>query len=175
MADEIVFTTVHGSRLYGFAHEGSDFDTYTVTLSRSLKVHQTVDDEGNDRVRVGLWHFLDLATSGSHQSVEALFSPMKEWGPAADQYRPMLEHMRIGGGEVFEKYERTIRRFCHGDFKRRRHAVRLMLNLDDLRWMGRVSWVRLSDLQVGYCTRLATDFEGDALARRLHVLKENDG
>jgi hypothetical protein len=175
MADDVVFSTVHGSRLYGFAHERSDFDTFTVDLSRSIKTRQTIDDDGNDRVRVGVWHFLDLATSGSHQSVEALFSPVKEWGPAADQYRPMLEHMHIGGADVTSKYERTIRRFAHGDFKRRRHAVRLALNLEDLRFSGRVTSVRLSPWRAAYCADLATKFKGDALARRLNVMKEHDG
>lgn len=174
MPDEIVFSTLHGSRLYGFAHEGSDFDTFTVTTSRSTRVRQAVDAAGNDRVHVGIWRFLDLATSGSHQSVEALFSPLKEWGPASVQYRPMLENMLIVGGSVFEKYERTIRKFCYGDLKRRRHAVRLALNLDDLRITGRIGSVQLPDSQVAYCTRLATDLEGDALANYLHVLRKND-
>lgn len=170
---EVIFKTVHGSRLYGFEHAGSDYDTFTVTDSHARRVKQTIDDEGNDRVEVGIYHFLDLAMSGSHQSVEALFSPVKEWADtdAARRWRPLVENARVGGGAVFEKYERTIRRFCYGDFKRRRHAVRLRLNLNELRWAHRIDFVRLSDLYVGHCGRIAEVFEGDALAMELGVYK----
>jgi hypothetical protein len=165
---EVIFTTVHGSRLYGFAHADSDFDTYTVTTSTRTRVRQTVDEAGNDRVMVGLDRFLDLAYSGSHQSVEALFSPVKEWADtaASAHYRPMLDSIRIGGADVYAKYERTIRAFSYGDFKRRRHAVRLASNLRGLRYHGRFN-PRLGRILTNYCTTTAHRFEGDDLAQEL--------
>jgi hypothetical protein len=171
---EIIFTTVHGSRLYGFAHDGSDYDTFTVTDSRRMRTRQVVDDAGNDRVTVGLWHFLDLASSGSHQSVEALYSPVKEWADndVARRYGPLLRSVRVGGGEVASKYERTIRKFAYGDRKRRRHAARLKLNLDDLR-DGHTPRIQLHPTVAAWCGRVADEYEGDALARYLHVFKES--
>ena len=170
---EVIFTTVHGSHLYGFAHARSDFDTFTVTDSPRSKVRQTVDAHGNDRVVVGIHRFLDLAMSGSHQSVEAMFSPHKTWGfmGAGGKWRALIENARVGGGDVADKYERTIRSFCYGDFKLRRHAVRLRLNLDELRWKQRLDWVQLSDVMVAHCTRLAEEFTGDELAHELGVYR----
>lgn len=130
---KLIFETVHGSHLYGWAHEGSDMDIFRVTDSTSPKALQK-HEGGYDIVTVGFSAFLTRALSGSHQSVEALFSREKVW--YNESYRPMLENIRVCGGEVFEKYERTIKKFCYGDFKKRRHACRLSLNLHELRKYG---------------------------------------
>lgn len=164
-----LFTTVHGSRLYGFHHDASDFDLFTVTDDSARRVRQHVTGR-IDVANVGLNHFLSLAHSGSHQSVEALFSPVKEWTAEGEKYRPMIEATRITGGAVFEKYERTIRKFCYGDFKRRRHAVRLSINLCELRDYGRI-WPRLIAADVRAATRFA-EKEGDDLASYLGVGRE---
>ena len=165
----IIFTTVHGSRLYGFAHGGSDYDAFTVTDERDRKLRQVVT--GNeDRTTVGIDYFLELAFSGSHQACEALFSPVKEWGTTYG-YRPMLERIRIGGGEAFAKYERTIRKFCYGDLKRRRHAIRLAHNLADLREYGRFN-PRTTEAVARDWAWLAERYEGDDLAQRLNVRRE---
>lgn len=158
---DVIFTTIHGSRLYGFAHEGSDFDYFTVT-SGNEKPHQSV--VGNiDHVRMGLPAFLERAYSGSHQSVEALFSRKKWWGPAAEMYAPMLSQIRICGPEVTAKYARTITAFCYGDFKRRRHAVRLRLNLNEILRDGQISRVSLDGSRAKLASHLARRFEGDEL------------
>lgn len=160
---EIIFTTIHGSRLYGFAHEGSDYDTFTVTDSRSRKLRQSVRGD-SDQVTVGIDRFIELAWGGSHQSCEALFSPFKQWADtdAAHRWRPMLESMRVCGGDAFAKYERTITKFCYGDFKRRRHAIRLTVNLMGLRLSGRFSPVATPQ-QVETWTKRAERYEGDAM------------
>ncbi|MHA3723836.1 DNA polymerase beta superfamily protein [Leucobacter sp. HY1910] len=132
-----LFRTVHGSHLYGLAHADSDRDLFVVTDSPARKVRHTIDGP-LDVAEVGLSLFLDLAHTGSHQSVEALFSPVKAWTAAGARYRPMIERTRITGGAVASKYERTIRKFAHLDFKRRRHAVRLALNLAQLRAEGTI-------------------------------------
>lgn len=170
MAAEVIFTTVHGSRLYGFDHAGSDHDTFVVTTSRSTKPEHTIDG-ADDRVVMGINRFLLLAMSGSHQSVEALYSPVKEWTHAGRVYRPLISAVSVYGGDVFEKYERTIRKFCYGDFKRRRHAVRLSLNLRELREFGRLESSELTQPQVMYCNGSAK-LEGDELAHLLNVYKE---
>lgn len=140
----VIFSTIHGSQLYGLAHEGSDCDTFTVTDSTSTHVRQTVSGE-SDSVRMGFNTFLIRALGGSHQSVEALFSPYKEWNDDFLYLKPFIDNMVVCGAEVYARYERTIRRFCFGDLKRRRHAVRLSWNLEDLRARGRFNPVMDED------------------------------
>ena len=165
MEDNVVFTTIHGSRLYGFSHAGSDYDRFTV-FSDDRRARHSVSGE-LDHVRMGISRFLELAEGGSHQSVEALFSPVKEWGSSAWMFRSMLEGMVITGSEVFAKYERTIKAFAHGDFKRRRHAVRLWLNLKELREHGLIASVRLDYHSINWATFVANTYEGDNLLRVL--------
>lgn len=161
---DLIFSTVHGSHLYGLAHEGSDRDTFIVTTSSANKARQRVSANGIDQVSVGLDLFLARVFDGSHQSVEALFSPYKVWGASESAvfYRSYLESLRITGRTVFEKYERTIKTFCFGDFKRRRHAGRLALNLANLRVEGRFNPV-LTPFQRDYVDRCAELYEGQEL------------
>ena len=158
---EIIFTTPHGSRLYGLAHAGSDHDRFTVFADKR-RVRQRTDGN-DDQVTMGLDSFLQLAYSGSHQSVEALFSKQKEWGPAGEMYAPMLNNIRIGGPDVLRKYSRTIKSFCYGDFKRRRHAVRLTFNSNELSRTGTIERVTLTESRARMATKLAEQFEGDSL------------
>lgn len=165
----IIFSTVHGSRLYGFAHAGSDNDTFTVTDERTRPLTQKVRGDQDD-VTVGINRFLQLAYSGSHQSCEALFSREKKW--ASDQMRerwaPMLSAAYVTDPDAYAKYERTIRAFCYGDFKRRRHACRLAANLEELRRFGEFN-PRASFTQVDHWNHLASDYSGDTLAEILNV------
>lgn len=158
---ELIFSTVHGSHLYGLAHEKSDRDVYYVYDGKgtSNKLRQTMKGD-DDSVRGTLDAFLNRAIAGSHQSVEALFSNKKIW--YNDMYRPYLDNLVITGGAVFAKYERTIKKFCYGDFKRRRHACRLRLNLQDLREYGRFN-PELTETQKIMCNGFAKVYEGDEL------------
>lgn len=158
----LIFSTVHGSHLYGLAHEESDLDVYEVYEGKSLKLRQSVSGKG-DSVRGTLDAFLERAYTGSHQSVEALFSQKKDWAPGMfERYGAMLNRLYIEGGEVFAKYERTIKKFSYGDFKRRRHACRLRLNLQDLREYGRFN-PELTETQKVMCNAYAKVYEGDEL------------
>lgn len=159
-----VFTTVHGSHLYGLDHPGSDRDWFTVTTSSAHRARQHVHPDGTDTASLGFEAFLRRALSGSHQSVEALFSPYQQWESHLE-LRPFVDELRIGGGEVSAKYERTIRSFSAGDYKKRRHAARLALNLDQLRRYGRFDPV-LSDTETDFVTQVAV-LEGDALLEAL--------
>ena len=125
---ELIFSTVHGSHLYGLAHEGSDRDVYYVYEGKGRNLRHAMNGD-DDSVRGTLDAFLERAYTGSHQAVEALFSQKKDWAPGMfERYGAMLDRLYIEGGEVFAKYERTIKKFSYGDFKRRRHACRLRLN-----------------------------------------------
>lgn len=159
-----VFRTEHGSHLYGLAHEGSDRDTFIVMFEDWGKARQSMSGK-DDVVRVGWQTFLDRAMSGSHQSCEALFSQRKVWTPAGRGLLPLIEGVVVTGGDVMEKYERTIKKFAHGDFKKRRHAARLALNLRSLRTYGRFN-PELTEEEKRY-TRLMAEYSGGTLVRFL--------
>jgi len=162
---ETIFETIHGSHLYGLAHEGSDMDVFRVTTSLATKArHHQGEDQDTATVPWGV--FLQRIHEGSHQSVEALFSPHKDWNPKCESFAAMLDGYRITGSNVFAKYERTIKKFCYGDFKRRRHAARLQMNLIELRRHGRFNPV-MTDEQKSWATLVAERIEGDELAALL--------
>lgn len=163
---DIIFSTIHGSLLYGLAHGGSDVDMFYVTNSVHPNARHSFTANGIDQTRIGLNVFLHRIQEGSHQSVEALFSPIKQWSPEYEYLRPMLDSYRIGGAEVFAKYERTVTKFCYGDFKRRRHAVRLNQNLQSLRKFGRFDPV-MDKYDILVANNLATELEGDDLREAL--------
>lgn len=159
----LIFSTVHGSHLYGMAHAGSDQDFYEVYEGGGIDLKQTLI-EGIDTVRGPLEAFTRRALTGSHQSCEALFSPVKEFEPGMrEKYGAYLDGFRVMGGEVFAKYERTIRKFSYGDFKRRRHAARLALNLRDLRLCGRFN-PQLDEDQIKHVNNVANAYSKDDLA-----------
>ena len=167
----IIFETIAGSRLYGLDHAGSDKDLFSVYDFKRPKASHKVTNE-LDHVRIGVFRFLDLAYSGAHQSVEALFSPYKEW--TDERWRSMLENVRITDGAAFNKYERTIRSFCYGDFKRRRHAVRLNWGLQELRESGTLNPV-LTELQVTGATVAADHHQNEELEEILLGYVKNKG
>lgn len=162
MSKNPIFSTIHGSHLYGMAHADSDLDTYVVYADKR-KAEQTVEN-GIDTVRVGLVDFLDKAFSGSHQSLEALFSRKKIY--FNENYRPMIEACTVPVNlDLAEKYRRTIHKFSFGTLKQRRHAMRLAINLGDLRAFGRFN-PTLHQIKVDFIAREAEQFEGDALYER---------
>lgn len=159
---QLIFETIHGSHLYGLAHGGSDSDIYRVYEGDGRDLRQTVVGDV-DTVRGDLEAFLLRARSGSHQSLEALFSPVKQYGEGmAEKWGPFLDNLYVSGGDVFAKYERTIKKFCYSDFKRRRHAVRLSLNLRTMRRDGRFN-PRLTEDEIRHVNNIANAFTGDDL------------
>lgn len=164
---EVLFRTIHGSQLYNLAHGGSDTDIFEVTTSTRPKARHSYNDvTGIDTCSMGLDVFMVRIFEGSHQSVEALFSPLKIWTELGLRYRPMLDGYRIYGEDVFAKYERTIKRFCFGDFKRRRHAVRLAWNLEDMRAIGTFN-PQMTPADVWMANHLAESLDGNELWTRL--------
>lgn len=163
---KMIFQTVHGSHLYGFAHEGSDLDLYRVYEGDGDHLSQKVS--GNVDLVVGdLGAFLKRAQSGSHQSVEALFSQKKEWGEGMEEkWAQYFSGLRITGPEVLDKYRRTIKKLCFGDHKRRRHAVRLYYGLSDLQLSGTTN-PTLGAVNIYRCNEYAERYEGEALAKIL--------
>lgn len=138
-----ILETIHGSHLYGLNHADSDRDTFRVvaTSDRARTKHKVTEE--SDSVVMPFDRFMENVFNGSHQSCEALFSPVKTVDP---RYAPLFEGMRVTGEDAFARYRRTIRAFSYGTDKQRRHAVRLGFNLRDLRRCGRFN-PRLTDDQ----------------------------
>ena len=162
MTGDLIFRTQHGSHLYGFEHAGSDYDLYEVYEGKSHTLRQSTDGT-LDVVTGTLEAFLLRAASGSHQSVEAIFSESKEWAPGMEEkWGPLIENFRVTDPEAFAKYERTIKKFAFGDYKRRRHACRLAINLGELRETGRIT-PRLHPVDRVLCSGYAKIYEGHEL------------
>lgn len=143
---EVLFKTVHGSRLYGLSHADSDEDFYTVVTKQSTATRfgrqtraryakQKIDgNEDSMVVDFGTW--VEMCKSGVPQALEAMFSNM----PVGDD---RIADFRSGfrvGTEVYERYFRTIKSFALSEdktIKKRRHALRLALNLRDIGRYGR--------------------------------------
>lgn len=161
--------TIHGSHLYGLAHENSDRDSLMVFLpaeddqradSHLVKsyAYQSVDAEGNDVMELHLWRFQQMVAQGAPQALEALFSPLAE---TDEQYAPLFRQMRPSIDAARSTYRRASRNFAEGtssshggkedsraqkqQFKLRRHSLRLMLNLNDLVRFQRFSPVLSED------------------------------
>ena len=163
---KMIFQTVHGSRLYGFDHKDSDYDLFKVYEGKDRKLYQSV--VGKNDVVIGTLEGVVLrAFSGSHQSAAAIFSPKKEWAPGMEEkWGPYLKNIRLGV-EAQIKYERTIKKFVYGDFKKRRHAARLAHNLRGLKMNGGQFSPRLPQIDASLCAAYAQTFEGDALLDQL--------
>lgn len=143
---ETLFKTVHGSRLYGLAHANSDEDFYTIVTKRQADTRvgrqtkaryakQTIiGDEDSMTVDVGTW--LEMCRSGVPQALEAMFSDM----PVGDDRLADLRAAYRTGPETWERYYRTIKSFALQEdetTKKRRHALRLALNLNQMARTGR--------------------------------------
>lgn len=82
-------------------------------------------------VDFGTW--LGMCERGVPQALEAMFSTQ----PIVDELTQFRANYRVGT-QVFERYFRTIKSFAlHEDYKRKRHALRLALNLNQ---MGRYGY-----------------------------------
>lgn len=133
----IAFRTLHGSRLYGLAHANSDTDMYTVLMSsgtggRSRNTHQVNGDD--DQAKVSMGSFLAQCEKGVPQALEAMFSRIAE----PSMFDAFRAGYRADTAKMATTYRRTIRNMAaHEDFKRRRHAVRLILNLNEALTTGK--------------------------------------
>lgn len=126
----MLFKTLHGSHLYGLAHEQSDHDYYVVLpTQRGRKARyatQTIVD-GVDTTTVDFGTWVNMCQSGVPQALEAMFSSMA----THDEISEFRNSFRVGDG-IRDKYYRTIDNFlAESDFKKNRHAIRLALNLRD--------------------------------------------
>lgn len=162
MERQVLFSTPHGSHLYGLAHAGSDRDTYTVVSrlphvahngTRSRYAKQRISG-AEDTFVIDLSTFMRLCDKGVPQALEAMWSRT----PTADLLGSLRGSYRASTA-VLPTYLRTIRHFARaGDFKRKRHALRLGLNARDIAEFGFFN-PTLTLEQAALITRLA---EGSA-------------
>ena len=73
--NNLLMATVHGSWLYGTAHEQSDTDLYVVV--DAARTTQRVDADGLDVMRINTAMYFEQLATGSHQAVEAHYSPYR--------------------------------------------------------------------------------------------------
>ena len=91
VTNPVLFATVHGSYLYGTAHQNSDLDYYVVV--DGVKSKQSVNDAGVDVQHFSTAKFLELVGAGSHQAVEALYSPYAVFN-SDHPYYAMVRHLQ---------------------------------------------------------------------------------
>lgn len=167
MSDDIIFTSVHGSRLYGLDHEGSDRDSIIVYGDKRKARHKQVGKE--DTIHIGLADLLDKAFSGAPQFVEAVFSHKKEW--TNTDWRPMFDSFRVPVSAVRAKYMRTIRAFVGTDTqKSRQHAIRLGLALMHLRKNNGWYSPTLTPEEVEFVKATASLYQGEQLLEKIEEI-----
>lgn len=127
-----LFKTIHGSHLYGLAHESSDTDYYVVVSNQKKKrirfAKQSIID-GIDTMTVDWGTWINQCQLGVPQALEAMFSHRPEF--EASGIREFRSAFRCGS-TMRATYRRTIDNFLEAsDAKRKRHGLRLALNLRD--------------------------------------------
>lgn len=165
--DRVIFKTPHGSHLYGLAHESSDEDFYTVVFrakrGRRYKYAKQSIVDNVDSLTVDLGTWLRLCDKGVPQALEAMFSPV----PLVDEISALRNSYRVNFDNMRDTYHRTMQNFvAAGDEKRRRHALRLYLNLKVAARRGRFNPV-LSDKQKWWMEQVLKLFNDDELAGML--------
>lgn len=121
----VVFGTIHGSYLYGTAHGASDVDFLVVVESGNNKSKVV---NGVDVQIYNLKTFTRLVALGSHQSIEALYSPYKVFTNTV--FRSLVEHMTVSSLHYYGKCLSAAHSFAaraleDNNVKAARHAYRL--------------------------------------------------
>lgn len=125
----VLLRTIHGSHLYGLAHAGSDKDIYEVIATkrtaRKRNIKQTIAN-GVDKTVVDMSTFMHMVDECVPQALEALWTPVAD----VDEINAFRTQYRVNRAKMKDVYIRTALNFAkHDDVKRRRHALRLLLNL----------------------------------------------
>lgn len=146
-----ILYTMHGSHLYGLAHEHSDRDTYRVVLCDDKRYISHMVDDVSDSTEIHFDRFVGQVNKGVPQALEALYSRSATHNTA---YLPYLRALRPDPYTVADTYWRTALNFAVGDFKQMRHALRLALNLHDFMRYGSFN-PQLTPAEVTFVNRYA--------------------
>lgn len=135
----LLLDAVIGSHLYGLAHSESDIDRYRVLTTGHPTKHR-YSKSGDDVIKASLSAFAKKAWDGSHQALDAMFSP--DEFVSCDVLRAYRKQFKAGR-EAYKAILRASKGFIlthTGDSydhrKRRRHGVRLLYCLEDLQATG---------------------------------------
>ena len=152
----LLFRTIHGSTLYRLNHANSDLDYYQVIANRDrlnnrAKYASQRVQAGVDTVTTDLSTFMRYCHAGVPQALEALFSDI----PEIDKISDFRHNFYVDTARASVVYKRTIRNFLdEGDYKKVRHACRLVLSLTEIVETGRFH-PALTDEQVTLVSNLA--------------------
>lgn len=159
----LLFRGLIGSRMYGLDHADSDYDYYEVwsEIVESRKAVQTVN-ETEDVTRVSLSRFLLLAMNGSHQALDAMFTPYVEVDKIS-----ALRNGFYAGGNVLSDFDRIIKELVAQQNipKKRMHAVRIAYNMNELHHTGRYNPVLTP--QVIKEVKRVSELDGEAFVMEL--------
>jgi hypothetical protein len=140
--DTELFKTPHGSKLYGLSHANSDDDffivTPTVRVAKDARRNQAKQkfEGNNDFVFMDFKTFTRLAGEGVPQALETMYSRAAH----SDYFEEYRQGYFCSDPGVIHRYMKTIKSFSMTEkdpFKRRRHALRLALNLEEILYTGR--------------------------------------
>lgn len=147
---DVVFSTIHGSNLYGLAHEKSDKDLYLVLSDKTGSTSPTQIIHGeDDHLIIGFSNFMKQIYKGVPQALEAFYSPIAE----IDKLESLRMNYFCNSSQVVNTYLRTIKTFSLDDrhpYKYKKHALRLTFNLNSILTEGRFSPI-LSEEQKTVC------------------------
>lgn len=147
LKEATLLLTHGGSILYGLNHANSDEDFYRVVKDefywdaigaapsgqRRRLARQTIVN-GRDEMTVAFGTFAQFAFDGAPQALESMFSQMATIDHL-EEFRDSY-YASTGPDSMRENYRRTIHRFSYGNFKQRRHALRLSINLNQAQKSG---------------------------------------
>lgn len=129
-----IFETIHGSRLYGLSHAGSDYDylrvlPFGVSKRSKHQISGPVDAKTYDFPK-----FMKMAGSGYPQAVEAMYSE----AAFTDEISHIRSSFHPSQSSLIGSYNRRVRGFVKiGNHKSKRHALRLVHNLNEFLVNGR--------------------------------------
>lgn len=154
MGRNVLFKTVHGSRLYGLSGPDSDWDFYEVvekvpSKKAKFSLHKIVGSKDTKTFDFGT--FSEQAKAGVPQALEAMFSTKATVDRIGDFRRAFV----YAGG--YGNYLGTINHLYedHPDsYKHKRHMLRLAVNMKGLRHHGRFD-PTLTPVQVALVNSLA--------------------
>jgi hypothetical protein len=158
-----------GSHLYGLSRPESDLDYYEVHTDSlaggpgmQRKAFQTIVD-GVDVTAVGFSHFADLAASGSHQALDAMFSQKT----LVDKIEAFRASFRVSPATILPIYRGIIFKFVMQDTERKfKHAARLAYNLNDMMEFSRFNPTLTSERAAHVLS--ISKLDSDAFKEELH-------
>jgi len=112
MAEDTIFITPTGSRLYGLDHPGSDYDYIIVRAGD--RISTSVVTESFDLRRVDFLTYIEALTAKpGGVFLESLYSERKLLGPLAEKYMPELDSFVPSA----ERLRRNLHKIAAGPLK----------------------------------------------------------